>query len=142
MAAVAQVKPRPGDRDVYTVSIPGSDLIIRMWNGGMTTYRQFCLDFYDTRGRTPVNLPSGFSLWSSGATALGGFMVGGQLGSWENAFGVRGAQIPPGEEKWSVPEGSYITLKRHGHADFTFAVPIRQIQQQQAVAQPVLGAPY
>ena len=68
-------------------------------------------------------------------------MMGGQLGSWENAFGVQDEQIPLGEEKWSVPDGPYVTLKRHD-PDFTFAVPIRQMQYQQAVAQPVLGAAY
>ena len=56
--------------------------------------------------------------------------MGGQLGSWENAFGVRGEQIPPGEEKWSIPEGSYVTLKRHGHPDFY----LRRAYQTDAVS--------
>lgn len=104
-------------------------------------HKQFCLDFYDTRRRTPVNLPPGFSLWSGVGAGPGGFAMGGQLHSWENAFGVRGEKIPPGEEKWSVAEGSYITIKGPNRPDFTFAVPVRQVQQL-TVVQAVFGAAY
>ncbi|KAH9911836.1 uncharacterized protein B0H18DRAFT_1088856 [Fomitopsis serialis] len=138
----AAAKPQPDDRNVYIVSIPNSDLVIRIWDGGMSGYRAFCLDFFDTRRRTPVNLPPGFSLWPSVANAPSVFTMGGRLSSWENAFGKRGRQIPLGTEKWSVPEGSYITLKRRNHPEFTFAIPVRQTQYHEAIVQPVLGADY
>lgn len=71
------------DRNVCTVSVPDSDFVIRIWEGGMATYGQFCLDVYDTRRRTPasVNVPRGFSLWSSVTTALGGSTMGRHLDS-------------------------------------------------------------
>ena len=43
-----QLKPRPDDTNVYTVPIGGTDLVVRMWEGGMDAYSQFCLDFFDT----------------------------------------------------------------------------------------------
>ncbi|KAI0748863.1 hypothetical protein C8Q74DRAFT_1311088 [Fomes fomentarius] len=118
-------KPQPGERNFYSVRVPDSELAIRMWDGGMGTYRQFCLDFYDTRARTAVNLPQGYALWPAAANPPGVFMIGGPLRSWENAYGLEGATIPAGEEKWSVPEGAFITLVRVGAPDFTFAVPVR-----------------
>ncbi|KAI0079148.1 hypothetical protein K474DRAFT_1659441 [Panus rudis PR-1116 ss-1] len=129
-------KPQPGEGNFYSTRIPNSDYTIRMWDGGMETYRQFCLDFYDTRSRCPVNLPQGFSLWPALNNPQGVFMMGGPLRSWENAYGYTGASIPPGEEKWSVPEGALITLRRDGSADFTFAVPVRN---QVAVAHAEYG---
>ena len=40
------MKPRPDDTNVYTVRIGCTDLVVRMWEGGMDAYSQFCLDFF------------------------------------------------------------------------------------------------
>ena len=130
---------------MFTVPIPNTDLVIRMWDGGMEHYGQYCLDFYDTRRDTAVNLPQDFSLWPAGANMPGSFMMmmQGPLPSWETAIGSSTDRIPAGEEKWSVPAGSCITLKRSARPqdDFTFAVPVRQLytQQFQTIAQPIRG---
>ena len=127
---------------MFTVPIPNTDLVIRMWDGGMQAYDQFCLDFYDHRRDVAVNLPRGFSLWSSPANMQGVFGMGGQLASWETAMGMSAADILPGQEKWSVPEGSFVVVRRDDrpNEDFTFAVPRRQ-PPPVAIAQPVFGRP-
>ncbi|TBU54012.1 hypothetical protein BD310DRAFT_989850 [Dichomitus squalens] len=134
------VKPRRGDWNLFSVRIPDSDYTIRMWNGGMEAYNQFCLDFYDHRCDVPVNLPPGFSLGPSPVNMQGVFGMAGPLVSWEQAMGIRSADIPAGEEKWSVPEGTYLVVRRADRPgqDFTFAVPRRQTPQAE-IAQPVYG---
>ncbi|KAI0710351.1 hypothetical protein C8T65DRAFT_777908, partial [Cerioporus squamosus] len=137
-----QMKPQPGDPNVYHVHIPDSALAIRMWEGGMGPYGQFCLDFYDVERKASVNLPRGYSLHPAAvpsvATGPGypppGFPMAlnpptfapmaGPLRSWERNMGMR--TIPEGEEKWMVPEGMYVTLKRDGLPDMTFQTPTRR----------------
>ncbi|PIL26676.1 hypothetical protein GSI_11252 [Ganoderma sinense ZZ0214-1] len=169
---VIGMKPAPGDPNVYSVRVPDSPYALRMWEGGMATYGHFCLDFYDTERKAPVNLPPGHALYMAGfgpgmmhaAMPPPGFgrqpqpgeylprsvrhhieahasgsssrsRMRGGLGSWERNLGMK--SIPEGEEKWSFPEGQYVTLRRDGHPDFTFQMPTRQMPV--AVAQPRLG---
>ncbi|KAI0765366.1 hypothetical protein C8Q74DRAFT_1371181 [Fomes fomentarius] len=106
-----QMKPKP-DEAVYSLPIANTNLAIRIWEGGMRENNQYCLDFFDTRRRTAVNLPPNYSLWPSVSNMPGAFTMGGPLPSWEKALGYAPDAIPAGEEKWSVPAGSYITLKR------------------------------
>ncbi|EJF62493.1 hypothetical protein BD309DRAFT_996356 [Dichomitus squalens] len=118
------VKPQSDDKTFF-VRIPDSEYAIRMWDGGMDFYRQFCLDFYDTRRQIPVNLPEGFALWSSPSNVQGMYTMSGPLVSWERAMDCK--DFPDGEEKWSVPEGMHITLVRADRPEtFTFMVPVRQ----------------
>ena len=140
------MKPQLGDPNVYTVCVPNSPYVLRMWEGGMTYYGHFCLDFYDTDRKAPVNLPAGHGLYPGGPSMPPiGFASGpGQylpwpkgvrdgmnsrlkvpaFGSWERNMGMH--SFPEGEEKWSFPEGSSLVLKRDGHPDFMFQVPVRQ----------------
>ncbi|TBU28954.1 hypothetical protein BD311DRAFT_757514 [Dichomitus squalens] len=130
------MKPQSDDKTFF-VRIPDSDYAIRMWDGGMDYYRQFCLDFYDTRRRIPVNLPQGFALWPSPSNVQGMYTMSGPLVSWERAMNCKG--FPDGEEKWSVPEGMHITLVRAGRPEtFTFTVPVRQAAHA-APVQPQYG---
>ena len=119
----------------------------------MGPYGQFCLDFYNIERRIPVNLPPGCALYPGMTVMPPGFGPGGyiaashlmpasapssrrgQLGSWERNLGMQ--SIPEGEEKWSIPGGACIMLRREGRPDFTFQMPTRQIPV--AVAQPQLG---
>ncbi|TFK84129.1 hypothetical protein K466DRAFT_497173 [Polyporus arcularius HHB13444] len=123
------MKPRPDDDNVYTVPIQGTDLIIRMWEGGMAAYSHFCLDFFDTRQQTPVNLPRGYAICPASANMPGVFTRDSPLPSWERAYGYTPANIPPGEEKWSVPAGSYLSVFKGRHELVTFAVPQTQAHQ-------------
>ncbi|TFK83520.1 hypothetical protein K466DRAFT_589661 [Polyporus arcularius HHB13444] len=177
---VIGVKPKPGDQNVYNIRIPDSALAIRMWEGGMAPYGQFCLDFYDVDRKVSVNLPSGHSLHPATVPVPvpGGFqgqgfvppgpvrytsMNGGPLGpgypppgfptaptlnppsfqaqaaaplrSWERNMGLRA--IPDGEEKWMLPQGAYITLKRVGHPDVVFQIPT--LQPAFVTLQPQMG---
>ena len=126
-----------------------------MWAGGMDYWGQFCLDFFDVRRRVPVNLPAGHALHLAATIMppgvglgypLPGHLVranveavpkGDPLRSWERNMGMD--SIPDGEEKWSIPEGTYLTLTREGHPDFTFQMPARQ--PVIAAAQPQMGFP-
>lgn len=132
-----QMKPRAGD-GVYTVDIPHSHLAIRMWDGGMEVYRQFCLDFFDTRARRPVNMPRGFELWPSAANVPGVYTMAGPLGSLEKGFGMKPGEVPQGEERFCVLEGSCVTLVRgdRPREPFAFAVPVRQREVPAEIAQP------
>ena len=149
-----QLKPRPGDNNVYTVDIPGTDLIIRMWEGGMDYYSLCYLDFFDTRRQVSVNLPRGFSLHPAGHSPMPGaagmpgafylpavYSKKGAMPSWEEAFGFTRDQIPPGEEKWTAPAGSHVSVVKDGRALVTFAVPLSQAQRNMmpTVVQPTLG---
>ncbi|TBU41287.1 hypothetical protein BD309DRAFT_898384 [Dichomitus squalens] len=135
------MKPLPGDSSLFTVRIPNSCYLIRMWDGGMDRFAQYCLDLYDSHRQVPVNLPKGYSLWPAAANIPGAFTVAGPLASWETDMGFAPGSFPEGEEKWSVPEGVYITVKRADRPgeDFTFAVPRRQHADLGAIAQPVRG---
>ena len=136
-----QLKPRPDDTNVYTVPIGGTDLVVRMWEGGMDAYSQFCLDFFDTRQQTPVNLPPGYAIHPASANMPGVFSMAGALSSWEKAFGYTADKIPAGEEKWSVPAGTYLSVVRDGRELVTFAVPQTQMHRNlmSRVVQPTLG---
>ena len=137
------MKPRPDDQHIYSVRIPNSPLAIRMWEGGMGPWGQFCIDFFDVERKVSVNLPLGHSLHPATVPTPPGFGPGypppgfpmavnaptfamaNELRSWERSMGMR--TIPEGEEKWMVPQGAFIMLKREGHADVIFQIPTRQI---------------
>ncbi|PIL22964.1 hypothetical protein GSI_15661 [Ganoderma sinense ZZ0214-1] len=151
---VIGVKPEPGDPNVYTIRVPDSPYCLRMWAGGMDYWGQFCLDFFDIEHKAPVNLPAGYALYG-GASSLppGGAVVhalpahmaqanvrppqGRPLGSWERNMGI--TPIPDGAEKWSIPEGMPLMLRRDGHPDFMFQMPRRQAPV--VFAQPQMGYP-
>ncbi len=135
------LQARPTERTEFSsIPIPNSDLVIRFWDGGMSQYRQFCLDFYDVRRGTHVPLPAGWELWPAVHNVPGTFTMSGPLMSWEQAMGVDPG--PSGDEKWSVPEGAYITLvrgDRGGGENLTFVAPVRQAQRPANVLVPRPG---
>ncbi|KAI6043383.1 hypothetical protein EDC04DRAFT_2509379, partial [Pisolithus marmoratus] len=51
---------------------------------------------------------------------------GGKLFTWEEAFGL--LNIPPGEEKYSVLEGSRLSLKCPGEPTFYFEIPVMPVE--------------
>ncbi|KAI0760727.1 hypothetical protein C8Q74DRAFT_250929 [Fomes fomentarius] len=143
---VIGVKPDINDNDIHTV-ILNDEFVIRIWDGGMEEFGQFCLDFVDRKTRTPVNLPPGYGIGSARANMPGVFMPGaftsrGQLPSMEQCYGYTPDKIPPGAEKWAVPAGAYITITKNGTEVVTFKVPVREYHRNlvQQVVQPVRGA--
>ena len=125
-----------------------------MWDGGMDYWGHFCLDFFDIQRKVPVNLPAGHGLYPGGPSSMppgavdhpppNDLMRAGvrpmqsyPLGSWERNMGI--TSFPDGEEKWSFPEGTYLTLKRDGHPDLAFQMPTRQ---PVFAVQPQRGVPY
>ena len=127
--------------NVHTVNINDA-LLIRMWDGGMEEFDQFCLDFVDRRTRAAVNLPPGYSIYPAGANLPGVFMSGGPLPSLEQSYGYTPDRIPAGAEKWVVPAGAYLTIARDGTGIVTFKVPIGQHHRMlmEQVVEPVRGA--
>ncbi|KAI6013566.1 hypothetical protein EDC04DRAFT_2757855 [Pisolithus marmoratus] len=118
-------KPHPGDGQTPLIfHIPNSQYAIRIWSGGMEQFRQFCLDFYDLATGNPVNTPYGFELWD--VPRPGAYSFGGKLFTWEETFGL--SNVPPGEEKYSVPEGSRLSLKRPGEPPFYFEIPAMPVE--------------
>ncbi|KAI6106666.1 ubiquitin-related domain-containing protein [Pisolithus croceorrhizus] len=112
-----QVKPLPqGDELQLFIQLPNSQYALRIWSGGLQQLRHYCFDFYNVTSRVPANTPEGFELW--GVRRPGTYSYGGQIKSWEAAFGL--SDILPGEEKYSAPEGSRIVLRRPGEDPFYF----------------------
>ncbi|KAI6118389.1 hypothetical protein F5141DRAFT_999961, partial [Pisolithus sp. B1] len=113
-------KPLPqGDELQLFIQLPNSQYALGIWSGGLQQLRHYCFDFYNVTSRVPANTPEGFELW--GVRRPGTYSYGGQIKSWEAAFGL--SDILPGEEKYSAPEGSRIVLRRPGEDPFYFQVP-------------------
>ncbi|RPD68225.1 hypothetical protein L226DRAFT_517439 [Lentinus tigrinus ALCF2SS1-7] len=133
-AGVRVMKPKPTD-PVYSVQIPNSPLVFRIWEGGMDFYGHFCVDFYDPRRKVSVNLPRGTPCTPQASPpASDTCPTLSRLLSLERSMGMD--SFPEGEEKWMIPEGTYVTLRREGHPLFTFQMPNRR---PQTIAQPRWG---
>lgn len=103
--------------------IPNSPLVIRIWSGGVDAYGQYCLDFFHLRKNVAVNTPDNYKMVY--VPFPGVYTFGGELVSWEAAWGVRKEELRPEQERYSVPEGSRLALLRDGHDPFLFLIPTR-----------------
>ncbi|RPD53331.1 hypothetical protein L226DRAFT_617494 [Lentinus tigrinus ALCF2SS1-7] len=151
---VIGMKPKPTD-PVYSVQIPNSPFVFRIWEGGMGFYSHFCVEFNDPRRKVSINLPPEHSLHPTGPPGGFGYMphpevspsshplstpmnrqsstaITGQLPSLERSM----HGLDPGGREWIIPEGTYITLRREGHPLFTFQMPNRR---PPTIAQPRWG---
>ena len=117
------------DADIRVRPIPGTEFSIRLFGDGMETLYIYGLDFVHKLTGKPVNSPFTFELWAVPNIKLQQHLAVGQpryrIKPVENAFGYFGKDILPGEEKFIVNEGSGVLLKRKGHRDIYFTVPIR-----------------
>ncbi|ETW75135.1 hypothetical protein HETIRDRAFT_455821 [Heterobasidion irregulare TC 32-1] len=96
---------------------------------------QYCLDFF----HAPVNTPDRYEIVH--VPHPGVFTFRGRLVSWEKALG-KDQHMPPGTDRYSVPEGSQLVVVRPGEDPFYFQVPLRPAQQQRVeYAQPVAALP-
>ncbi|KAI0670948.1 hypothetical protein C8Q78DRAFT_1033004 [Trametes maxima] len=125
-AEVTGAKPRPGDYGVFVLPLPDSDYSIRIFPGSLAA-SEYCLDFVRTATGEPVNSPFKFQLISgpnpSAPMGIGSAM---QLRPLEHAFGISQKEIAPGEEKFLLRDGQTCLLRRPGHKDVQFVIPIRR----------------
>ncbi|KAI1782526.1 hypothetical protein LXA43DRAFT_1103894 [Ganoderma leucocontextum] len=118
-------KPKPGAPDVFLRPIPSSQYSIRLFPGSLA-HREYCMDFVLTSTGHPVNSPFKFELWvvpSSSTPWLGGLPM--RIHSLERVYGYQDAKISPGVEKFLLKDGQTCLLKRPGHRNLRFTVPIR-----------------
>ncbi|KAI0759373.1 hypothetical protein BD413DRAFT_597893 [Trametes elegans] len=121
------LKPSPGDPNVFVRPIPDSEFSIRLFPG-CTEAKEYCLDFVRTATGEAVNSPfPEFELFSApGPDAPIGSGPVVSVSPLECSFGVSRDQIPPGEEKFVMADGTTAVLRRPGHKDVRFRVPIRR----------------
>lgn len=121
-----QFKPSPGDPEVFVQPLPGSEYSIRLFSGNAAS-KDYCLDFVLTSTGEPVNSPFKFDLLClPDPNAPIGLMPIISMRPLEFAFGIPQHKIEPGEEKFLLHDGQHCLLRRPGHRDVRFKVPIRR----------------
>ncbi|KIK57427.1 hypothetical protein GYMLUDRAFT_247064 [Collybiopsis luxurians FD-317 M1] len=113
-------KPQKGD-PIHVIEIPGSKYSIRLWDGGLEAQGQYCLDFIDTCTGKAINSPDRWVLHAKAPNGTLPYVA--PLISWEEAWKVPKGEIPPGEERFSIMEGSMCGLERPECESFWFRVP-------------------
>ncbi|KAI0643157.1 hypothetical protein C8Q79DRAFT_210856 [Trametes meyenii] len=125
-AVVTGAKPYPGDYGVFVRALPDSDYSIRLFPGSLVA-SEYCLDFVRTATGEAVNSPFPFQLYCGpNPSAPMGTGPAMQLRPLEHAFGISQKEIAPGEEKFLLRDGQTCLLRRPGHKDVQFVVPIRR----------------
>ncbi|KAI0695268.1 hypothetical protein C8T65DRAFT_584467, partial [Cerioporus squamosus] len=125
-STITGLKPRRTERNVFLRPIPHTSYSIRLFPGCFDA-REYCLDFVDTRTGVPVNSPFKFELWvvpDPDRPWLGSGSA--RVTSLDVAFGQRQDEILPGHEKFVLRDGQTCLLKRPGHRDVRFTVPVRR----------------
>ncbi|KAI0671146.1 hypothetical protein C8Q78DRAFT_974327, partial [Trametes maxima] len=119
----------PPDPHVLVQPIPGCGYSIRLFPGSLQS-SEYCLDFVDSRTGEPVNSPFKFDLITvpdpNGPVGSGPMVC---LRPLECAFGIPRNKIRAGEEKFLLRDGQHCVLRRLGHRDVRFTVPIRRRPQ-------------
>lgn len=118
-----QQKPEAKAQAVLYVDIPHTSYAVRIFDGGMGRFAQYCIDFFDLARGVAINTPRGYKIYPLNNPLTGAFAPGAPLISWEQAMRV--ASIPAGSEKFSVPEGSQWKIVRPNEEDICFTVPFR-----------------
>jgi len=98
-------KPEPDDPDVTYLLIPGSHLVLRVWDGGLEQLGRYCFDIFDIDARVSVNTPRNWALLTSDYP---GGQQWSRLKSWEEECGMK--DVPEGMERYSALEGAHILL--------------------------------
>ncbi|KAI0029649.1 hypothetical protein K488DRAFT_33828, partial [Vararia minispora EC-137] len=126
-ACISGFKPMPGDNeDVHICPIPNSEFSIRLFGKYMEKKRQYGLDFVRTSTGEPENSPFQYDLFTvpdPDAPMMG--PRSGRLFSVETGLGLKPSEIRPRAEKFIMSEGMCCLLKRKGHRDVYFKVPVR-----------------
>ncbi|EIW52404.1 uncharacterized protein TRAVEDRAFT_53826 [Trametes versicolor FP-101664 SS1] len=130
-------KPSPGDPQVFARPLPGSKYSIRLFSGNAES-KDYCLDFVLTSTGEPVNSPFKFDLFTiPDPDAPAGFAPIMRMTPLECSFGIPQHEIEPGEEKFLLHDGQHCLLRRPGHRDVRFTVPIRRRPKPTAKKIPV-----
>ena len=124
------MKPKEGTEHVYIRPIPQSDYSIRLFPGSYYG-QEWGMDFVNTRTGEPVNSPFPHELWCIPSLSTPWLQTGvhTRLYTIEKSFGITDDKLLPGEEKYILRDGLTCLLKRPGHRDVMFTVPIRRDQQ-------------
>lgn len=126
---VLQAKPRPGEAGVRITQVPAAhpqeSLAIRFFDGGLALRGQYMFDLFDLRSKTALNMPDGFVFYPHFRPGQVPFL--GHVMSWEEAGRMAKSDIPAGEERFSLPEGVVVELRRPGMPPFYFEVPVREV---------------
>lgn len=132
------MKPERGGPGVFKINIPGTTLLIRLWDGGAERMGQYLLDYYDYEDLTPVNTPPGWKMFPENRRGAAPYMsADGTMVSLEKAFGHPPETMPFGVEKFMVLEGSRWRLQRPGvKKDLLFAVPYRRTPEEYESFEP------
>jgi len=89
----------------------------------MQYHAGYCLDLFDITKKIPVDTPDDFEFWHVSSPSCGM-----KLCSLQKVFGVPAWRIRPGDEKYTVLEGSRIVLVRPGNVPFYFEIPSRPME--------------
>ena len=81
------------------------------------------MDFVHSATGKPVNSPFKFELWSV-SNALTPYPPS-RIKSLEQSWSTHERKVAAGEEKFILKDGMTCVLKRPGHKDLRFRVPIR-----------------
>ncbi|KAI0026829.1 hypothetical protein K488DRAFT_64271 [Vararia minispora EC-137] len=134
-ARMSGFKPIPGDNeDVHIRPIPNSEFSIRIFGKYMEDKQQYGLDFVRTSTGKSENSPFQYDLFTVPDPDVQTVrpMMGprsGRLFSVESGLGLKPSEIRPGAEKFILFEGACCLLKRKGHRDVYFKVPVRVRQK-------------
>ncbi|OJT06186.1 hypothetical protein TRAPUB_2969 [Trametes pubescens] len=125
-------KPSPGDPEVFVQPLPGSEYSIRLFSGNAES-KDYCLDFVRTSTGEPVNSPFKFDLLClpDPNAPIGSAPIISKR-ALECAFGIPQHEIEPGAEKFLLHDGQHCLLRRPGHRDVRFKVPIRRRPKPEA----------
>ncbi|KAE9389379.1 hypothetical protein BT96DRAFT_1003280 [Gymnopus androsaceus JB14] len=107
------LKPQKGDR-VQIIPIPDSGFTIRVWHSGLSDpddQDECCLDFINLLTQRATNAPEGWQLLRA------------------NQSGMRSVR----EERFDIKRAKSYALRRPGHPDFFFDIPMKSIH---GAAQP------
>jgi hypothetical protein len=118
-------------KDVHMVAIPGPAnvpcLALRFFDGGLKDQKLWAFDYYDYKNGRPVNQPDGYFIEILPMPASVSLMCAGRVTSWEAGMGMK--DIPPGTEKFNVPEGVICGINVPGsRRAFYFEAPKRPLQ--------------
>ncbi|PIL25637.1 hypothetical protein GSI_11386 [Ganoderma sinense ZZ0214-1] len=125
--ALARAKPGPDTPNVFCRAIPNSPYAIRLFPG-LLAQNEWFMDFIDAWTGETVNAPPGFQIYSARDSGplpwLGGHVTivrpieGFRVGEGVSEAGV-------GTETFVLRDGQTCLLKRRGHKDVLFRVPMR-----------------
>ncbi|TCD61970.1 hypothetical protein EIP91_007656 [Steccherinum ochraceum] len=120
------LKPVESEPDMHIRPLPNCGFSLRLWGRFLEEKREYCLDFIDKTTSEPVNTPKGYELWTVPNKRAPWLPSGNmKLESMEQIIGYDPEQIPPGEEKYQLLEGTPCRLIRPGSKSVYFEVPIR-----------------